>query len=335
MMKTVNLFFSVPVAMLSFVLLAGCSPSGGELPAETPEKSDGPDKASVTMDAETQARIGLKAEAPAPLDWQPEMKAYGRVLDPAPLTDLLMELGRAEITLDSSHQELERAKKLKADNNISERAFQDIETAYRQNFGAATAAYFKIKSAWGGKMADLTGPIVVPPGTPRKPDPSLDRLLSNGSLIRIDLPPGEPPPAPGQARIEPLAKHEHPITASYLAELPTLDAATQQRGFLFATDAAGTSDRLVPGEAVTAFLKIPGEPVGGVVVPADAVVRHEGRGWLYVQTTTNQFMRTEITLDRLVAGGWFVAGELTATNRIVISGAQALLSTELSGGNLD
>jgi len=68
------------------------------------------------------------------------------------------------------------------------------------------------------------------------------------------------------------------------------------------------------------------------VVPASAILRHEGAGWVYVQTDTNQFVRAAIPLDRLMAGGWFVSESLSATNRIIVSGAQSVLSAELSGG---
>ncbi len=72
-----------------------------------------------------------------------------------------------------------------------------------------------------------------------------------------------------------------------------------------------------------------------MIVPASAVLRHEGKAWVYVQTQTNQFLRTEITLDRLTDDGWFVAEQLSATNRIIVAGAQLVLSSELSGGGFN
>jgi hypothetical protein len=93
--------------------------------------------------------------------------------------------------------------------------------------------------------------------------------------------------------------------------------------------------KLPPGAAVAGFLKTSGEPVGGVAVPFSAVVRHEGKGWIYVQTETNQFVRTEIPLDRLMNDGWFVSENLSATNHIVVTGAQTVLSAELSGGEFN
>ena len=110
------------------------------------------------------------------MQWEPEMKAYGRVVDPAPLQDSLMELGRAELTFDNSHQELERAKQLKKDGNISERSFQDAEATYKQKLAAVGAINLKIQNTWGRKLSEMMGPIVVPPGTERKWDDFFEAL---------------------------------------------------------------------------------------------------------------------------------------------------------------
>jgi multidrug efflux pump subunit AcrA (membrane-fusion protein) len=90
--------------------------------------------------------------------------------------------------------------------------------------------------------------------------------------------------------------------------------------------------KLPPDLAVTARLLLPGEPVNGLQVPAAAVLRYQGLGWVYVQTDTNQFVRVVIPLDRPWGAGWFVGDNLAATNRIVVTGAQSVLSAELSGG---
>ena len=66
-------------------------------------------------------------------------------------------------------------------------------------------------------------------------------------------------------------------------------------------------------------------------VPSAAVVRHAGRAFLYVQTSDETFARQEVRLDRPTADGWFVAGGLAAGQRVVVSGAQQLLSVELAG----
>ncbi len=40
------------------------------------------------------------------------------------------------------------------------------------------------------------------------------------------------------------------------------------------------------------------------------------------------FQRRELALDRPVAGGWFVTNGLAPNDRVVLTGAQALLSEE-------
>jgi multidrug efflux pump subunit AcrA (membrane-fusion protein) len=317
------------------IALTGCSKSGGDAddkPAGEADKAAAEAKPGVTVDADTQTRIGLKIETPAPAQWQPETKVYGQVLDPAPLTDLAMDLRRAEIALDSSNVELERARQLKGGNNISAKAYHDAETTYAQNLADAQAARFKIQTAWGRKIADMLGPVEVPAGTERAQDRFLDGLRDGTALVRVDLPPGERMENQGQtARIVSLAEGAQPVTATCFDLLPVLDPQTQEQGILFSAGQPADK-RLMPGEAVTVYVRMPGEVVGGVVVPDSAVLRHEGKGWVYVQTDTNQFLRVEMPLDRQTDGGWFVSENLSATNHIVVTGAQTVLSAELSGG---
>ena len=328
-----NFELSSALAITLFVTLTtGCSKPAGDKPADVPEKAEAQSKAGVTVDVETQERIGLKTETPVAMQLQPEMKVYGRVLDPAPLLDAFMELDRAKIAFDSSRRELDRAKRLKADNNLSDRALQDAETLHVQNRATAEALLLKMQTGWGHKIAAMLGPVEVPPGTQRQPEKFLAGLRDSQVLIRLDLPAGQRLENQAQtARVVSLADKAVPVTATFFDLLPAMDPQTQQQGILFAAEQP-PANRLTPGEAVTAFIKTSGETVSGVVVPTSAVLRHEGKGWVYVQTGTNQFARTEIPLDRLADGGWFVSENLSATNRVVVSGAQTVLSAELSAG---
>ncbi len=246
-------------------------------------------EAILTLSAEAQKRVGLEVANLAATEWQPEIEAFGRALDTAPLTDLLTDYGRALMIFDVSHQELERSKQLKKDNNLSEKAFQEAEATYRQNFLGVMAVRQKLEAAWGKKIPEMLGEIVVPPGQPRKMSPSVDIVTKPGGLIRIDLPVGERLLWPQSARIVPLAKRELPVTASFFDQLPAMDAQTQQQGLLFVNDKPSTLDRLIPGESVTAFIKSSDVPVKGVVVPASAMLRHESKGWVFVQTGENSF----------------------------------------------
>jgi membrane fusion protein, multidrug efflux system len=336
--------FAAGAALVFYFVKAAPKPAGeaaAEGPAATPIKlsqsADG--EVVISLDAEMQKRIGLTLANPAPVELQPEIKAYGHVIDPAPLIELLSDFFRAEITFDKAHQEMERAKQLKQDSNISERAFQDAETTYKLDFADVSAIRQKIETQWGPRLAEMTGPIVVPPGTQRKPDEFLDKISHSVALIRIDLPVGEDLKNTLQpARIMSLAG-KPPVTAACFDKLPAVDSQSLQQGLLLTADQSPTN-RLTPGEAVTAFISIPvvnnpGKSATGVVVPSDAILRYEGKGWVYVQTGTNDFTRMEIPLDRPLNGGCFDAGGISATNRIIVTGAQTVLSAELSSGNFN
>ena len=147
--------------------------------------------------------------------------------------------------------------------------------------------------------------------------------------MRVDLPGGEIlPAAPTGARLVSLAGNSS--ESAFLAAAPNVDPQTQGRGFIFLveTNTAG----LAPGEAVTGFIKITGEPQSGVIVPRAAVVRTEGSGWAYVlQGNAEDFVRVAVPLDRPAGEGWFVTNGVTASNYVVVVGAQMLLSEELKG----
>jgi hypothetical protein len=157
-------------------------------------------------------------------------------------------------------------------------------------------------------------------------------LKGQTALVRVDLPPGETLPSPPpSARIVAMTDETKPVDGMLCSALVGVNPQTQSQVFFYLVK----DPLLTPGAAVTGFLKVSGEPVGGVLVPSSAVLHYEGKGWIYVQTGTNAFARSEIPLDRATANGWFVSGGLTVTNRVVVGGAQAVLSAELSGGNFN
>jgi hypothetical protein len=294
--------------------LAGC-----DKPAGATEKPEVSDKAGVTIDAETQARIGLKMDAPLATQWQPEMKGYGAVIDPATLSAAVADLQSARSAAEASGNEYGRLKSLAEQNNVSARTLEAAKATATHDQLGFDAARAKFALDWGKALADQTNLE------------TFVQQLARGktALVRIDLPPGEMLPAPpASAKIVALTDETKLVNGAFFDATAGLNPQTQSQSFFFLVQ-----DQPLPsGAAVTGFLKVSGEPVDGVVVPADAVLRYEGKGWIYVQTGTNQFARTEIPLDRLMENGWFVSGGLTATNRIVVGGAETVLSAELSGG---
>ncbi|MBI1929785.1 hypothetical protein HYR99_36740 [Candidatus Poribacteria bacterium] len=84
---------------------------------------------------------------------------------------------------------------------------------------------------------------------------------------------------------------------------------------------------LLPGMNVLAYLPA-GPPVEGVIVPASATVWWQGKAWAYMQKEPERFVRREVSTEAPVKDGWFVAKDFSAGARLVVSGAQLLLSEE-------
>lgn len=333
--------FCFSIAIVGAVLLVpGCSRSDDEAPIPLAGPAAEPESRLqhganrdilVRLDAETQRIMGLRVAPLEPAELAPELKAFGQVLDAAPLAELVVELGRAQLEFDARHAELERMKVLKQQNNASIKAFQAAENAYQQSQTAAAAVRLKIRNGWGEKLVEMTGPMVVPVGSQRKLDSSLSDLVDGRKvLVQVELTAEEHlDQQPDSARLVPLSDDTVPVQAEYFDTTRTADPHTRSRGLLFLVET--TRPRLVPGMALSAFVKTDGAAMAGVLLPRSAVVRFNGATWVYLQTGSDTFVRQEVTLDRPLERGWFVRGSLSADSKVVMTGAQQLLSEELKG----
>ncbi|PYJ07805.1 MAG: hypothetical protein DME25_02890 [Verrucomicrobia bacterium] len=271
----------------------------------------------ITLDAETQKRIALSVEPAKPATIQPELKGYGRVLDPAPLAALVGEGESAQAALAASQKEFERLRLLNEQKSASDRALQAAEAAARHDQILLAAARTRLVSAWGNTIAEQSDlPALV-----------LSLASLRSALVRVDLPAGETIKAPpATARLVPGTADKDSITAELVGPAPSVDPQVQGQAFLFLVKS--NSFHLAPGTALAAFLLLPGEPLQGCLLPDSTVVRHASQSWAYVQTSDNTFTRREIKLDQRMEAGWFVKDGIAAHERVVVSGAQALLSEE-------
>ncbi|HZL79499.1 MAG TPA: hypothetical protein VFC17_11660 [Candidatus Limnocylindrales bacterium] len=274
-------------------------------------------EAILTLDAETQKRIALRVEPVSPARMDPELKGYGRVLDPAPLASLAADLDSARTALAASQKEFERLKSLNEQKNASDRALQVAEVTTRREQIQTEALHAQLVLTWGKAIAeqpDLTAFV--------------HSLISLGSVVvRIDLPAGEVLSAvPVSARVFTSNAESNAISAEFLGPAPNIDPQTQGQGLLFFVKTNPT--RLVPGTAVEGYLRLPGENLNGFIIPDSAVVRFADQGWIYLQTGQETFTRQKISLDHPQESGWFVQEGINTNARVVVSGAQALLSEE-------
>jgi hypothetical protein len=285
--------------------------------AKSRVKSGANGETILALEREAQARIALRAEPLRPARFRPELRGFARTMDPAPLVAWVAELASAQAALAASEKEFERVKRLNDQANASDRALQAVEATARRDHIAVESIHLRLVSAWGTAIAEQPDLAVFVR--------SLASLES--ALVRIDLPAGQMPKAtPAGARIVLASVEGLPIPAQWLGPAPNVDPQMQGQGFLFLVKT--NSQRLAPGSAASGYLQFEGEPVSGCIVPDSAVVRHAGRGWVYLQTGEDTFTRREIALDHRVEDGWFVSTGVAANQRVVVQGAQVLLSEE-------
>ncbi len=162
--------------------------------------------------------------------------------------------------------------------------------------------------------------------------PDLQTLVASlaarqAALIRVDVPLGERPKAPpAGGRVALVSVPEDTIEAQILGPAPATDPQTQTEGYLF----LARTDVLAPGAALVAYLAVPGPARSGVIVPREAVLRHEGGTFVYLQRE-DVFQRQAVLLERPVGNGWFSDQDLKPQEEVVVVGAQQLLSEELKG----
>ncbi len=324
-----NSFRIVTVGVLVAItgLLPGCSKTGDKDADE--DQGDKPvtgqsrvehsphGETVVNLDEKTQGLIGLKTAALEAVTISPELKGYGQILDSTSLIQLASAVASARASLDASSKDYERQKMLlEQGQNTSARAVQAAEAAMKRDRIAVEASQAELMGSWGPSLA-------------KRPDlfslvDSLSRL--NTLLIRLDLPAGElTAETPLGARILPPGTNP-PIPASFLGQATTTEPKVQGQGFLLL--ATNPPERLAPGLVMAGFLQMPGEPAKGVVVPEAATVQTDGQLWAYVQTGSTTFTRRRISQEHPVFKGWFMASGFQPNERVVVTGAQNLLSEE-------
>jgi len=274
----------------------------------------------IKLDKETQQRCGLKLVALESVEAKPEIKAFGRVLDPTPLATELIDINTAKAALDASRKEYERLKVLHDQNqNISTRLLDTSEAAVKRDALLVQAAQAKLRLSWGKAIVEQKALTNL-----------VESLVAyRAALVRIDLPIGQALTAPpSEARIAPAAAQGNLIPAKFLGLATSTEPQVQGQGFFFLVE----TNPPLPGAALSAWLTVDRKPKTGVLIPNSALVRFEGEIFVYRQKAEDQFEREQVKLDMPLKDGWLASGDVAAGDKIVVIGAQELLSEELKSG---
>jgi hypothetical protein len=285
-------------------------------------------EAVVKMPPADQQRNGIAVAPLTPTARRQEFRATAVVLSMQELNDLRnryvsakAQLQKTQASLEVSHQEYERLEGLyQHERNASAKAVQAAEGTMRADEAANKAAQDAVfitendvRQRWGPRVATwlLDG------------SPEFDRLVRQQDLLIQATPiSGTEITAPPTASIQ--TAQGQIVSAGLVSRLPRLDPRLQAPSFLYVTR---SNPNLIPGMSLILLLPS-GTPVQGVVIPRDAVVWWNGRAWAYVQTAADQFVRREVSMEMPVPNGWFTAMGFSPDEKVVVTGAQQLLSEE-------
>ena len=298
------------------------------------EEEQKPEDFTVTLEKEKWQALDIDKGEPEKTELKPQRIAFGRVLDPTPLVTLDGELAAAEAALAASRAEHERTLNLfKNGENLARKTLETAEAQFRADEIKADGLRRSALLEWGAAIAALDA---------AQRREFVEQLVRGEvSLVRVDILPGDAlAEQPKSARLLVLGREQQPVETTNITPAADVDAKTQAQGFILRVDKAPFPLR--PGMALTAWLELPEKPRAGFAIPRSAVLRHDGRAWVYVQEEEEKFVRKPVTLDTPLDGdkGWFVAegGGIKADDLLVTTGAQSLLSEELKaqgGGEPD
>ena len=299
-----------------------------------PAAEEKPEDFVVTLEKEKWQALGLEKAEPEKTELRPQRIAFGRVLDPTPIVTLDGDLAAAEAALAASRAENERTQKLlAAGENTSRKIAEAAEAQFRTDEIKADGLRRRTLIEWG---------TLLPGQDATKRRAFVEQLVhGDAALIRVDILPGDAlADQPQKARLIVLGREDVPIETSSITAAADVDAKTQAQGFILRVDHPPFPLR--PGMALTAWLELTPAARSGFAIPRSAVLRHDGRTWVYVQEEEEKFVRKLVVLDTPLDGdkGWFIAAEgggIKADDLLVVTGAQSLLSEELKaqGGAAD
>ncbi len=289
------------------------------------KEEEKPEDYVVKLEKEKWQALEIDKGEPEKTELKPQRIAFGRVLDPTPIVTLDGELAAAEAAFTASRAQYERSQELfKSGENLARKTFEAAEAQFRADQIKVDGLRRSALLGWGAVFSALDAAA-------RRE--FVERLVRGDSaLIRVDILPGDAlAEQPKRARVLVLGREAQPVETQHLTPAADVDAKTQAQGFILRVDAPPFPLR--PGMALTAWLELPQPARAGFAVPRSAVLRHDGRAWVYVQEEEEKFVRKPVTLDTPLDGdkGWFIAesGGIKADDLLVITGAQALLSEEL------
>ena len=297
----------------AFVLTACGEPPTPASPAAPAEVAA---SAGITMDAATQARMGVRTAKLAPATAASAATGYARVIDIGPLAAIESEVGAASATAAASQEEYRRLQALAAQDQAA--SLRSVEAARAQaasDSARANLAAQRIGLEWGaglGKMSDQERTRLI-----------ADIANGRAAIVRIDAPQISGAITRVTLKLEPEGRD---LSATIIGAAAMADVRLQTTGYLAVVRGASPVP-LPAGRLLTAQLDL-SESESGIIIPDAALIRSDATIHVYVKTGPESFEPRAVDTGRAVPGGWFVTDAISSTDDVVVEGATSIMAAE-------
>lgn len=286
---------------------------------------------TLNIESAAQIRFGLKTIKLEPYRYRPELTAYGNVVALQPLLDLRNrylaalsghESAKSRLTL--AQQSIDRTRLLHRGGAVSGRSLQEQQSQWQSEQAITQGSRLQIETVrneavlnWGQAIAELF--------LNANTDTLLPYLSGQKNLLHISLPPNNRPvDTLDEVRVSRYGDRNRAEPARFISPAPQTDPLTQGESYFFETEYVG----IRTGMRIVVFIPLRENAEVGVLIPASSVIRHLGQSFVYVKTAPEHFQRLTINEFIDTDAGYFVTDGLHAGQKLVVSGAQMLLSEE-------
>ena len=286
---------------------------------------------SVKLSEQAQAASGIVTEPMKPVSAAPEYRAYGIVMNLQPLIELRARYSTARseamsagAALANSTSEYKRLMALlRDDRNVSERVVQAAEATWKSDQARLTAAeqlaantLDSMRNQWGNTLS----------GWAIEHESAMFARLMKSEDVIVQIAMSNSPTSVGSAKVAvaPAESNAKPRPAQFVSASPQTDTALQGRTFFYRVPGEG----LRIGMRLTAQVRTEGATLNGVAISLRAVVWYAGKAWVYVMSGNDEFTRYEVNPQQESGDHWIVTNGLSPGDKVVVGGAQLLLSEE-------
>jgi hypothetical protein len=294
-----------------------------------PSRGEAAGQATVRLSSDQLKQIGLETAVLNAAPHLEQFRAYGTVVDVARITELTNSYANAQAQLQTAQAKFEvaksafeRTKNLVQSVALPKKEAEAAEGTFRTDQAALAAAESQVKTLAATAQQEW-GPVIGKGIIERSPE--VVRLIERDRfLVQVTLSPGVTLAEPPRSALAQAPIRDANIDLQYVSPATRTDPRIQGLSFFFT--APGDSG-LLPGMNTIVYVPS-GKTYDGVFVEDTAIVRWQGRSWVYLRLGPDTFQRHPISTDQPVSDDDYVVRDIPAGSEIVTRGAQVLLSEE-------